>query len=192
VFTNLLRDLDIDTRYADLLVDWIDPDNQPGNNGGEDTLYQSQDPPYRPPNTYITHTSELLALPGFGAENYRKIAPFVTALPKDAKFNPCTASRMMLDQARDDQTTEFRNITDEQLLEQRAKGCYPSKTLLVNGITDPSKKPLADPAIDEQSNWFRVRTNIRIGTTEFVLYSLLYREPGQNKLRPVQRSFGSE
>ena len=71
----LLRSLDIDLRYADLLVDWIDPDSQPEPQGGEDTMYLTQMPPYRPPNSFITHTSELLALPGFGAEKYAKIAP---------------------------------------------------------------------------------------------------------------------
>ena len=71
--STLLGIRDIDERYADLLVDWIDPDIAPyGSQGGEDTLYLSQTPPYRPPNTFITHTSELLALPGFGAENYRE------------------------------------------------------------------------------------------------------------------------
>ncbi len=30
-------------------------------------MYLTQMPAYRPPNTFITHTSELLALPGFGA-----------------------------------------------------------------------------------------------------------------------------
>ena len=72
IFRTLLQDLDIDPAYADLLVDWIDPDIAPSSNsggGGEDTLYLSQTPSYRPPNTFITHSSELLALPRFGREN---------------------------------------------------------------------------------------------------------------------------
>jgi len=194
IFMNLLRDLDIDTRYADLLVDWIDPDNQPSNNGGEDTFYLSQNPPYRPPNTFITHTSELLALPGFGPENYRKIAPFVTALPQSAHFNQCTASKLMLDEALNDPTnqSQYRNMTDDDLAEQRAKGCWPPKGVYITPLTPGPNRTAVEDAVLETSEWFRLRTNIRIGTTEFVLYSLLYREPGQNKIRPVQRSFGSE
>ena len=103
VFRTLLEDLDIDQRYADLLVDWIDPGHRAHDSaGGEDTLYLSQVPPYRPPNTFITHTSELLALPGFGRENYRKIAPYVTALPNDETVNVCTASGIVLDATRND------------------------------------------------------------------------------------------
>jgi hypothetical protein len=51
---------------------------------------------------------------------------------------------------------------------------------------------VVDAKVDEKSSWFQLRTNIRVGTAEFVLYSLLYREPGSNKTRTVQRSFGSE
>jgi general secretion pathway protein K len=102
VFRTLLGDLNIDLRYADLMADWIDPDIAPMDAGGEDTLYLSQNPPYRPPNTFITHASELLALPNFGRENYQKIAPFVTALPYDVPLNVCTASGLVLDATRND------------------------------------------------------------------------------------------
>src|SRR6185436_5060124 len=113
VFRTMLRDLDIEPRYADLLVDWIDPDIAPeGSGGGEDTLYLSQVPPYRPPNTFITHTSELLALPGFGRENYLKIAPLVTALPADATVNPCTATGLVLDVTLNDpqNASQYRGV----------------------------------------------------------------------------------
>jgi general secretion pathway protein K len=193
IFTNLLRDLDIDERYADLLVDWIDPDNQPTGNGGEDTLYLSQNPPYRPPNTFITHTSELLALPGFGAENYRKIAPFVAALPMNTRLNVCTASGLVLDEALNDSAnqSQYRNLTPEQWTDYRAKGCWPSQATYTSVLTG-QKKTDVDAVVAEKSDWFRLRTHIRIGTAEYVLYSLLYREPASNKVRTVQRSFGSE
>jgi type II secretory pathway component PulK len=58
-------------------------------------------------------------------------------------------------------------------------------------ITDPANRGEVEKRVDEKSSWFRLRTNIRIGTAEFVLYSLLYREGG-NRVRTVQRSFGSE
>jgi len=168
----------------------IDPDIAPsGNSGGEDTLYLSQVPPYRPPNTFITHASELLALPGFGRENYLRIAPYVTALPYDTDLNVCTASGLVLDVARNDPTneTEFRNI---DLKVEREKGCFPARTVYTNPLQDPLKGEVTG-RIDEKSHWFRLRTNIRIGTAEFVLYSLLFVE-GTNKVRTVQRSFGSE
>jgi general secretion pathway protein K len=192
VFRELLSNLDIDLRYADLLVDWLDTDINPqSTGGGEDTLYLTQVPPYRPPNTFITHPSELLALPGFGAENYKKIAPYVTALPIDAKVNVCTASGYVLDAARNDNQSEFAALTN--LGEQRQKGCFPERNAYLNGINDAGLRQKAQGRIDddEKSSWFRMRTNIRIGTAEFVLYSVLFRQQ-DNKVRIVQRSFGSE
>jgi general secretion pathway protein K len=192
VFRTLLRDLGIEDRYADLLVDWIDTDIAPnGSQGGEDTLYLSQVPPYRPPNTFITHASELLALPGFGAERYKKIAPYVTALPLDARVNVCTASGLVLDVTKNDPTNANEFAGSQTLEEDRKKGCAPTLNGYLAGVSSADLKNKAQGRIDEKSSWFRLRTNVRIGTAEFVLYSVLYREQGK-KLRTVQRSFGSE
>jgi general secretion pathway protein K len=194
IFRQLLTDLDIDVAYADLLVDWIDPDIAPSSNsggGGEDTLYLSQNPAYRPPNTFITHASELMALPNFGRENYQKIAPYVTALPNDALVNVCTASALVLNTTRNDPQNQ-REFEDETLRQARENGCFPASTNVYAGvIADPQNRAEVERRIDVKSSWFRLRTNIRIGTAEFVLYSLLFREGG-NKVRTVQRSFGSE
>jgi general secretion pathway protein K len=190
VFQEILRSLDIDLRYADLLVDWIDPDSQPMPQGGEDTMYLTQTPPYRPPNSVITHTSELLALPGFGPENYAKIAPLVTALPNTESVNTCTASGLVLDATANDPqgNVAYRN---QNLKNLREKGCFPINSDFIAGIIDANAKAAAQPLVTEKSSWFRLRTNIRIGTAEFVLYSVLFREPN-NHVRTMQRSFGSE
>jgi general secretion pathway protein K len=191
VFRTLLGELNIDLRYADLMVDWIDPDIAPsGNSGGEDTLYLSQNPPYRPPNTFITHPSELLALPNFGRENYQKIAPYVTALPYDVPVNICTASGLVLDATRNDPQNQ-NEYAGQNLEQARQNGCFPLKNVYTGVISDPNNRGEVEKRVEEKSSWFRLRTNIRIGTAEFVLYSLLYREAG-NKVRTVERSFGSE
>jgi len=192
VFRTLLHDLNIEDRYADLLVDWIDTDIAPsGSQGGEDTLYLSQTPPYRPPNTFITHTSELLALPGFGAERFKKIAPYVTALPIDARINVCTASGLILDVAKNDPSNASEFAGSPTLADDRKKDCAPMLNAYLATFSSPDLKNKAQARVDEKSSWFLLRTNVRIGTAEFVLYSVLYREQGK-KLRTVQRSFGSE
>ena len=191
VFRALLRDLDIDLRYADLLEDWIDPDIAPyGTQGGEDTLYLSQVPPYRPPNTFITHASELLALPGFGKANYDKLSPYVTALPLGTSVNVCTASGLVLDATLNDPQNQ-KQFASLNMPQQRGKGCFPSRNVYVSAIGDADLRTAVMARIEEKSSWFRLRTHIRIGTAEFVLYSVLFRE-GSNKVRTVQRSFGSE
>jgi len=191
VFRKLLETLKIDPNYADLLVDWIDTDIAPQpTQGGEDTLYLTQVPPYRPPNTFIVHSSELLALPGFGPDRYALVAPYVTALPNDVKVNVCTASGLVLDVVANDPMNE----TEYQMWDMpnvRKSGCGPIKSVYTGRIGDPALKAAAENRVDEKSSWFRLRTNIRIGTAEFVLYSVLFREQ-TNRVRTVQRSFGSE
>jgi general secretion pathway protein K len=192
IFRALLRSLDIEEKYADLLVDWIDTDNNPnGGQGGEDTLYLSQVPPYRPPNTFITHTSELLALPGFGAERFRKIAPYVTALPIDVLTNVCTASGLVLDVSKNDPTNSNEFAGSQTLAEDRKRGCAPMLNAYLAGTSSPQLRTSLTARVAEKSSWFRLRTNVRVGTAEFVIYSVLFRQPNK-KLRTVQRSFGSE
>jgi general secretion pathway protein K len=198
VFEALLQSLGLETRWATLMVDWIDSDIAPDLvQGGEDTLYLTQVPPYRPPNTFITHPSELLALQGFGAERYKKLAPYVTALPQDVKINVCDARGVVLDAARNDPSNrvEFGPLdrpASDQLEQQRKKGCYPTRTDWLAGVSGTNNlNTLAGNRAEEKSSWFRLRTNIRVGTTEFVLYSLLLRERS-NHVRVMQRSFGSE
>lgn len=188
VFKTLLRDLDIDQRYADLMTDWIDSGIDPGNDGGEDTLYLTQVPPYRPPNTFVTHTSEILAMPKFGAANYAKLAPYITALPNGTQVNAYTASGFLLDAERNDGQSEYAG---QNLAEQRKQGLFPPLAGYFSGIGDAKLQGEAKQRVGEHSSWFRLRTHIRVGTAEFVLYSVLFREPGK-KVRTVQRSFGSE
>ena len=81
----------LETKWASLIADWIDVDTVPLPSGGEDSLYLSQNPPYRPPIWRSRASSELLALPGFGRDNYLKVEPYLTALPRATPLNLCTA-----------------------------------------------------------------------------------------------------
>ncbi len=81
-FQRLLVSVGLEAKWAGIARDWIDADDQPGTpDGAEDAVYTAQTPPYRTGNWPMTSPSELMNLPGFGADRYRKIAPYVTALP---------------------------------------------------------------------------------------------------------------
>jgi hypothetical protein len=43
--------------------------------------------------------------------------------------------------------------------------------------------------IDTRSSYFQLTTRVTLGTTQFTLYSLLYR--GNQKVTPLLRSFGT-
>jgi len=194
-FKALLRSLDMEEKWAYMVADWIDRDNNPSEQfGAEDSLYSSQTPAYRPPNRAITSTTELLALPKFGRDNYLKLAPYIVALPPDAKLNICTASDFVLDamtatDANPEGTKEF--VGPEGVLEKgRQTKCFPDKQTYLSTITDPTGKQSLEQRIDEKSSYFRLTSIVTVGNTQFALYSLLSRQGAQ--VRPIMRSFSPD
>jgi general secretion pathway protein K len=190
-FQRLLAAVGVEPKWAALARDWIDADDTPGSpDGAEDQVYTSQIPPYRTGNWPMMSPSELMNLPGFGAERYRLIAPYVTALP-DAKVpvNLCTASLVVLESLANNLNNDFGNA--EQLANSRKTGCFPDLTLFrsVVGAQVLTQAHITDRFADT-SQYFRLTTRVTLGTTEFTLYSLLKRGNG-GKITPLLRSFGT-
>jgi general secretion pathway protein K len=187
-FQRLLESLQLEERWAGLIADWIDQDpSAVFPDGGEDSLYLSQDPPYRPPNMAITSVSELLALPEFGRERYLRLAPYVAALPADVSLNVCTAPGQVLDAYRDED--EFAD--SEEFEEKRVADCGIRVTAYEAPMSEDLRaKVRQSPGLVEKSDYFRLRSIVSIGTSEFTLYSLLQRESG--RVRVVMRSYSPD
>ena len=192
VFQRLLAMVDLEPSWADKIADWIDRNDMPEADGMEDSGTTTQDPPYRVANTFITSTSELLALPGFGRERYLKLARHVVALPPEAKINTCTASPFLLD-ALVGPDYRYYSIHDT-LTEDRKSGCVPllrDFTTVADSGPDAGKPLLATrlTRLDQKSKYFRLTSLITIGDADFTLYSLLERDPDKKTVRVLQRSF---
>lgn len=191
VLRRLLELSELEPRWASLVTDWMDPDGQPEADGGEDSLYLSQTPPHRTGNQLLTSVSELQQLPGFTREMYLKLLPHVTALPPEAqKINVCTADGVVLDALFALSTTnanyvQYSRLTPEDMARSRANGCFPRKAVI------GTNESLIAGRIDERSSYFRLRTWLSIGTAQFALYSLMYRD-GAGKVRPILRTMGTD
>jgi general secretion pathway protein K len=188
-FQRLLVSVGLEPKWAAIARDWIDADDIPGNpDGAEDQIYTSQVPPYRTGNWPMMSASELMNLPGFGADRYRKIAPYVTALPTAIpNINVCTASGPVLDSLKDNMNDYSGN---PQLLQsERKTGCFPDLPT-IRRVLGPTAAPLVNSVLVDNSPYFLLTTRITLGTTEFTLYSLLWRGNG-GKVTPLLRSFGS-
>jgi len=191
VFARLLELLQLETRWADMVSDWIDPDTLPAPDGGEDGLYLAQTPPHRAANLTITSASELLQMPGFTREMFLALAPHVTALPASVRaINVCTAGGVVLDalfalHQSDQKHVEYSTLTAEELAERRGGECYPRRATLASGQQKMQQMTA------ERSNWYRLETWVNIGSAQFALYSLMQRD-GNNQVRAVARSLGSE
>jgi general secretion pathway protein K len=191
-FKYLLQLVTVDPKWSDMVVDWIDRDNNPQTQGGEDSLYLGQNPPYLAANQYITSITELLALPGFGRDNYEKLAPYISALPPDSTLNLCTAKAPVLD-AFNVGSTEWSSNPDT-LQKNRADtpGCFPSKTDYGRTFSDQTKFTAAQGKFGQTSKYFRLSSLVTIGTAEFNLYSLLLMDGQGYFIHPVQRSFSPD
>jgi general secretion pathway protein K len=185
-FKRLLISVNLEPRWADIARDWIDDNDTPGPDGAEDQVYTSQTPPYRTGNWPMMSPTELMNMPGFGADRYRKIAPYVTALPTStAPINICTAPAPVLESLSPKLSGEYTR-SPEVIASARKIGCFPEKGALAAILGTSTDVPL----IDTKSSYFRLTTRVTLGTTEFTLYSLLYRGNG-GKVSPLLRSFGT-
>ncbi len=191
-FQRLLVSVGVEAKWAGMARDWIDQDDAVGSpDGAEDAVYTSQTPPYRTGNWPMMSPSELMNLPGFGAERYRKIAPYVTALPDaGTTINICTAPALVLESLVEGLNGEWSG-NPAVLATGRKAGCFPDVATFKNVATSfagPKAIENIGTPIDTKSNYFLLTTRVTLGTTQFTLYSLLKRG---TKVTPMLRSFGT-
>jgi len=128
-------------------------------------------------------------MPGFGADRYRKIAPYVTALPTAlATINVCTAPALVLESLADNLNGEYSG-SPEVLTNGRKTGCFPDVPTFTNVLGQAVASKIAN-RFSDKSSYFRLTTRVVLGTTEFTLYSLLSRGNG-GKVTPLLRTFGT-
>ncbi|HKX98313.1 MAG TPA: type II secretion system minor pseudopilin GspK [Steroidobacteraceae bacterium] len=186
-FAQLLVLVGAQPRWASLMADWIDGNTMPEGDGAEDGTYLGQSPPYRTANGLVVTTTEMMALPGMTREEFERIRPYVAALPPGTPLNACTAKAPVLT-AFVGSSTDFNN--EELLASNRREGCYPDRDVLANVLGNDWASVEQD--FSESTNWFRALTAVRIGTSEFTLYSLINRNGSDTAIRTVLRSTGTE
>jgi general secretion pathway protein K len=89
-FKNLLDELGLDTSIADRTQKFMDEDSMVDND------YLSEEVPYRASYNLFKHPSELLLVKDVDKEAYRKLIPYISALPVAATLNVNTASNKVL------------------------------------------------------------------------------------------------
>ena len=181
-FERLLVSLELDPALAGVAVDWLDSDGDTGFPfGAEDATYAGFDPPYRTPNFIITSPSELLAMSGFDVESYRKILPYVTALPSGTTLNVNTASDVLLASLSDD----IDMARSAALIDERGGADFPDISASFEGDVEPDVLR----RIDGVSQYFLLTATVSIGTNQFTMYSVLQRD-NSGIVRAFFRSLG--
>ncbi len=188
-FERLLLLVGAQPRWARIMADWLDEDTVPGiPEGAEDGTYLSQNPPYRAANGLVATTTEMMALPGMTREEFERIRPYVAALRVGTTINLCTAKAPLL-AALVEGGTDFGDA--ELLAANRRDGCFPTREDVQQTLGSGPAWQAINEKVSERSDWFRAVTAVRIGTSEFTLYSLIERNAATS-IRTVLRSTGTE
>ncbi len=203
-FTNLLERLQIDSRWAGIVADWIDADSNPNfPDGAEDTIYSLRTPPYLTANRPILSTSELLSLVDgagkpFGIDNYRLLEPYVAALPIGTPLNVCTARGKVLDSLAPSVIPgEYSTPAGEaNLADSRKTGCFPKPTDVKTAFQSRDKNFDAlmnrgSAYLGQTSKYFQADILVTLGTTEVAMYSVLQRTGNGQKVHVFSRSLGT-
>ena len=148
----ILGMLEIEPAWAAAMADWIDADVQPGfPDGAEDSVYTGLDPPHLAANMPITRISEIMVLPEFGADRFRRLQPYVAALPVGTKLNVCTAPGIVLDSLSEAQR-QF-SLDPEDLARRRKDACFPTLDELRGTLGQADYDQIKD-TLSESSTYF--------------------------------------
>lgn len=177
----LLQLLELQPAYADRLLDWLDRDQDAsGSLGAEDAEYLLLQPPYRTGPGLIADVSELRLLLGMKEEEYRRLQPFVSALPREVKLNVNTASAQVLASLADGVAPQSLDA----LLALQRRGGIPQEQFqqLLGGQG-------AVEGVVFSSQYFQATSEVRLGDRRQVLVSYLQRG-NDGRVRVTARDLG--
>ncbi len=184
IFKRLLAGLQIDEQLVERIRGWMEV--EPEKLMEQDSIYMSLDPPYRAGGTLFNHVSELRLLAMLDKPSYKKLRPFVTALPEDIGINFNTVQKDLMQAV-------FPDLSDSELIEIiAARG----KT----GFADLAAMR-KDPVMDgKQINWknvhgtfssqyFSAYIKAEFGKVIYYLHSLLAKDK-KGKVVVISREEG--
>ncbi len=90
VATRLLKQLELSTELADVLLDWVDENDTPKPSGAETSYYSALKYPYQAKNARLETVDELALLKGFTPLILTKLRPCVTVYGSSSNDEPAT------------------------------------------------------------------------------------------------------
>ena len=167
----------------DRLADWLDADQNPqGEQGAEDNQYLLEAPAYRAANRSFKDVSELRLLK-LSEADYRRLLPFVSALPEDAPLNVNTASVPVLAAMFEIDPGQAENIVDA-----RGREGFQSKDDFTKHLTQLGSKT-GNVSYAVGTRYFQVISEVSLGDRRQVLVSTLQRGK-DGKIRVMARDMG--
>ncbi len=183
-FQRLLKALELPPALAQIVVDWIDPDEEPQiPDGAEDNIYLLQTPPYRAANTLFRSPSEVRLLATVDQEIYQKLLPHICTLPTRTPINVNTATLPILMTLADGLTADEVN----QLLTNREQKPFQTIQEVITHQALAGYK-VETEAMAVNSEYFLLTVHVQIDRAKARLSTVLHRD--RNRVEIVMRSQG--
>lgn len=176
---------------ADALTDWLDADGEARPLGAEDGAYAGLATPYRTGGVLLAEVSELRAVKGVDADLYRRLRPYVCALPtsRPAQLNVNTLAP--------EQAPLLMMLTDNALSLDSARAVIARRPR--DGWPDAAAfwaqpalaaASLPDEARDQVTvltRYFNLRVDVALGGGRAVRTALLHAQPDGAVRTVIQR-----
>jgi general secretion pathway protein K len=195
-FKNLLNELGLDPTIADRTQKFIDEDSMVDND------YLAAEVPYRASYALFKHPSELLLIQEVDAKSYRKLIPYITALPVAATINVNTASNKVLAALSTSwslsdadavianrgekgfaKVDDFWGLTEVQQFTDKADSGN-------NGANNQNTKEVWDKAdFSVNSQYFEVFAKVTLAERVATIEMLIYRDAESGEMRTYYRDY---
>ena len=180
-------------KLTDALVDWIDSDAAPQPFGAEDDAYRRLSPPYRTSGELLAEETELRTIQGFTPEIYRRIRPFVCALPipqlTEVNINTLTAADAPVLSA-----LYFGRLPAEtvrQILARRPAGGWPSQSeFLKEPLLETAARESVAPPVQQlavRTRFFALDGRVEFAGADMPYSALLEANPSGQLLTRARR-----
>ncbi len=173
----LLTVLGLDAKLADQWQDWIDPDREPLPAGGEDGAFSDLLAANRPE----AHSSALRQMPSLSAEQYHRLAPFVTTLPAFVPVNVNTAPAEVLRAL----SPIIDDSTASRIISRQQRGGFATTQAFIDFVGAAATGLAGQVSVD--SSYFEVTVTVNIGDYWQRLRTVLRRDNNAGAIHVVAR-----
>lgn len=176
---------------TDALTDWLDADTAPRPLGAEDGAYAGLARPYRTGGVMLAEVSELRAVKGVDADLYRRLRPWVCALPT-TRLSPLNVNTLTPEQA-----PLLTMLTDGAVAPAQARrviaarprdgwpdvGAFWSQSAMAAAPVDPETRD----QVVVLTRYFDLRVDVELGGSHTVRTALLEAVPDGRVRTVIQR-----
>lgn len=176
---------------ADALTDWLDADTVARPLGGEDGAYAGLADPYRTGGVFLAEVSELRAVKGVDADLYRRLRPWVCALPT-SRLSPINVNTLTPEQAPllmmlSDNALDLQSA--RSVIARRPRGGWPDAAAFWSQPALASVQVPQDvhDQVTVLTRYFNLRVDVDYGGSRAVRTALLHAQPDGPVRTVIQR-----